>query len=252
MKLYLVLLAMSLIVIPGASVDTNILASNINGSNEVINGFNHLQDVIDMASPGSIIWFSPATYSGYGVTIDKSLTLVGAGPDKMVVDGGNTGPVFTIGKTNPDIDVKLSGMTIRGGSSERGAGISNYGRLTVEDSTITGNTAEFGAGIYNFKTGKLVLVHADVMGNKATSDGAGVYNGAGTLIINSGTITENTGEVGAGVFNDFGTMVINGGTIMKNTATSRCGGVLNLGDLDLRGGSIVDNTLGNVYTPSLT
>jgi predicted outer membrane repeat protein len=213
-----------------------------------------IQDSLQSAiNAGGTVYLKEGIYK-QTVKIDKPVTLVGAGPGKTFIDGDKKGSVFTIGKSNPDIDVKLSGMTIQGGAGKFGGGINNSGRLIVDDTTISGNTAEFGGGIYIEKDtiARATINNVNIVGNSVTYDGAGVYNCGGTLIINSGTITENTAEVGAGVFNDFGTMVVNGGTITKNTATKRCGGVLSLGDMDLRGGSIVDNALGNVYTPSLT
>jgi len=237
MRLHVILLAMSSIalgIIPGVSEDAAGL----------------LQGTIDAAGPGDTIQLKEGIYR-QTVTIDRSVNIIGAGPGKTFIDGDKRGSVFSIGKTNPDIDVKLSGVTIRGGSSSDGGGINNSGRLTVEDSTITGNTAEFGGGISNFgAAAELRVNNVSIIGNSVVYDGAGIYNNLGVLIINSGTITENTAEVGAGVFNNHGTVVVNGGTIMKNTATKRCGGLLNNGAMDLRGGNIVDNTLGNVYTPA--
>lgn len=186
------------------------------------------------------------------MTIDRSVNIVGMGSGRTVVDGDRKGAVFTIGKANPDIDVRISGVTIQSGADKSGGGINTSGRLVIENSTIKGNTAEFGGGIYiEHNTGaKVTISNVTIKENSVTRDGAGIYNCAGTLIINSGTITGNTAEVGAGVFNDEGTMVMKGGVITGNTATLRCGGVLDLGYMDFRGGAIVDNTLGNVYTPS--
>ena len=67
------------------------------------------------------------------MTIDKSVNLVGVGSGKTVVEMDNKDTVFTIGGDNPDIDVSLKGILIRGGLNEHGGGIYNYGRLTIED-----------------------------------------------------------------------------------------------------------------------
>ena len=234
--LYAILLAMSLVAV-GVAKDTALVQDS-------------LQSAINA---GGTICLKEGVYR-QTVTIDKSVTIVGAGPGKTFVEGDKKGSVSTIGKTNPDIDVKLSDITIQGGSSQCGGGINNSGRLVIEDSTIRGNTAEFGGGIYIEKdtAAKVTISNVIIKENSVTLDGAGIYNCAGTLIINSGTITGNTAEVGVGVFNDDGTVVMKDGTITENIATLRCGGVLDLGYMDLRGGSIVDNTLGNVYTPTRT
>jgi hypothetical protein len=86
--------------------------------------------------------------------------------------GSNTGSVFTIGKSNLDIDVKLAGITIRGGSSKYGAGVNNFGRLTVEGSSITGNNAnKGGGGIYN-ENGVVTINDCNISGNGAAGSSA--------------------------------------------------------------------------------
>lgn len=148
------------------------------------------------------------------VVIDKLVTIIGAWIDKTFISGDYKGIVFTIGKSNPDIDVKLTDMTIQGGSGIDGGGINNSARLIVEDSIIRENSAEFGAGIFNTRnTAKLTINRMDIVDNHATHDGAGIYNSAAMLIINSGTITRNEGEVGSGVFNDVGTVIMKAGVV---------------------------------------
>lgn len=207
-----------------------------------------IQKAIDAIGPGGTFKLNEGVYKG-NVVIDKPVNLIGVGSDKTFVDGDENGSVFTIGGNNSDIDVKLTGITIQGGSSEIGGGINNYGRLVIEDSIITGNVAEFGGGIFNHNgTSTVTINRVNIIGNSVTYDGAGVYNSVGTLIINGGNITENKAEVGAGVFNDLGQVIMKDGNITKNIATQRCGGILNDGSLDFEGGSVVKNTRGNVYT----
>jgi hypothetical protein len=209
----------------------------------------HLQSVINKVGSGGTIRLIEGIYKGT-VVIDKPLNIVGVGAGRTIVDGDNKGTVFAIGKTNPDIDVRLSGMTIRGGSGKYGGGINNSARLVVEDSTITGNSADSGAGIFNFKdTAKLTVNRVDIKGNHASHDGAGIYNSGATLVIDGGLITENEGEVGGGVLNDVGTLIMKSGTITKNIAKQRGGGVANIGEIDIRGGNVVDNVGGNFYDP---
>ncbi len=118
MKLYLILLEMSLIalgVIPGVSEDANLLASPTNGNiypQTIQNG--PLQGAIDAVGSGGTIQLKEGIYR-QTVNIDRSVNIIGAGPGKTFVNGDKIGSVFTIGKTKPNIDVKLSGMTIQGG-----------------------------------------------------------------------------------------------------------------------------------------
>jgi hypothetical protein len=102
----------------------------------------------------------------------------------MIVKGDNKGTVFTIGGDNPDIDVKLADMTIRGGLDEHGGGIYNFGRLTIEDADIIGNTATYsGGGIYIYK-GSLNLKGSRIVGNKAAHQGGGIINFYGDTVNN--------------------------------------------------------------------
>jgi hypothetical protein len=228
--LYAILLAMSLVAV-GVAEDAALV-----------------QDSLQAAiNAGGTVYLKEGVYR-QTVTIERSVNIVGMGSGRTVVDGDGKGSVFTIGKANPNIDVKLSGMIIRGGKNDIGGGINNFGRLTVEDSTVTGNTAEFGGGIFNHNgTSTLTIARVNITGNNVIYDGAGIYNSVGTLIIDGGNITGNTAEVGAGVFNDLGKVILKDGNITGNTATQRCGGILNDGSMDFEGGSVIKNTRGNVY-----
>lgn len=95
MKIFLVLLAMSLVVIPGLAENTTL----------TLNSSTHdaLQDAINRIGPGGrTIRMTEGTFKGT-VVIDKPLNIVGAGIGRTIVDGDNKDTVFTIGKTSPDI-----------------------------------------------------------------------------------------------------------------------------------------------------
>ena len=58
--------------------------------------FATLQKAIDAAHDGGVILVEPGTYAG-GVTIDKSVKVIGSGASRTIIKGG--GPVLTIGKS---------------------------------------------------------------------------------------------------------------------------------------------------------
>lgn len=118
--------------------------------------FPTIQAAIDSASHGDTITIGPGTFAG-GITIDKSLELVGAGAQATIIDGG--GPVITIGTlfatTQPT--VSITRITVTGGVTDRspypfpvteGGGIwippaedfTTGATVTITDSLITGNT----------------------------------------------------------------------------------------------------------------
>jgi hypothetical protein len=111
------------------------------------------------------------------VQIDKSLTVKGAGADKTIVNGQLAGSVFTIGVSNPAVDVSLSDMTITNGNAQNGGGILNNGRLALTGVSLTDNSATNGGGIYNHD-GTIYLNGVSITGNVA-------YNGGGLYSTNS-------------------------------------------------------------------
>lgn len=155
------------------------------------------------ATDGDTIKVGPGTFAG-GVTIDKSVSLVGAGANRTTIRGG--GPVITIFRaSNPSgLIVSISGLMITGGVNQVeqvnfGGGISIPGAqlpdppynglgatVTIIDSAITGNvvTAQsqvpaggfcgplacaftLGGGISN--RGTLTVVDTRVTGNTSGS-----------------------------------------------------------------------------------
>ena len=69
-----------------------------------------------------------------------------------------------------------------------GGGISNYGTLSLRDSTVSANSATSrGGGIYNSHTGDADLRETTVLNNTAPI-GPGIFNDGGTMTIKDSTI----------------------------------------------------------------
>jgi hypothetical protein len=218
------------------------------------------------AASGDVIMVAANIYPG-GITINKSLTLQGAGAGQTVLWGG--GPVVTV--TGP-ITVTIRGVTITGGSGSNGSGIDNESgstltltnssvngnaavglgggiyngasTLTVSNSTITDNAAEFGGGITN--VGSLTITNSAVTDNLASgsiqSSAGGIFNDFGTLMLTGTTVTGNTAVLAAGVDNEGGTATLTGSTVSRNTASADGGGIRNGGSaLTLVNSTVSDN-----------
>jgi len=120
--------------------------------------FTTISAALAAARDGDKITVAPGTYAG-GFTIEKSVTLKGAGAGDTVIAGG--WPVITVAAgTDVEIkDVTVTGGGGEGGETELGGGIRNAGELTVAQSTIERNVASRlsgegqGGGIYNEATG---------------------------------------------------------------------------------------------------
>jgi hypothetical protein len=114
---------MNKVIVLGAIVGALLLASQASarlGATLCVGGapgcYATIQAGVDAAHDGDTIRVEPGTFAG-GITIDKSISLVGAGARRTIIRGG--GPVLTIGEflapTEPV--VTLSGVTVTGGVS---------------------------------------------------------------------------------------------------------------------------------------
>lgn len=123
-----------------------------------------VQSAVDAAHTGATIQIGRGTFNG-PVTIDKNLTLVGAGASRTTIRGG--GPVITIGRflAPSQPTVTIASVTVTGGLTRTsalaeqrfgdagvfalGGGVeippsADFGdgaTVTIRDSVITGNTA---------------------------------------------------------------------------------------------------------------
>ena len=155
------------------------------------------------------------------------------------VSGGTSSPV-TITGYRP-VEGQPSAAQINGGGSATALSMAKSGlSTTIQYLTITDGKAENGGGI-NISDGTVTLSNfANVVGNKATTSGGGVYvtSGATLNISDYSEISDNMAASGAtisggGVYNE-GTVTMTGGTISSNTATTG-GAIYNKNSLTLNG-----------------
>jgi hypothetical protein len=154
-------------------------------------------------------------------------------------------------------DLTLDKVTISGGSStDRGAGILNYGTLAVTNkSVITGNkSGNNGGGIFNF--GSLNVTNSTISKNRASNGGA-IYNDGnsssyGTFALVGSTVSGNAAFSGGGIFNRaYGQGSVDTSTVSGNVAklyndgynfsAGVGGGVFNAGALVVTNGTIRKN-----------
>ena len=178
--------------------------------------------VFDGTPAATIVLASELSINGKVLSIDGSNIAGG-----VTVSGGGAVRVFFIdGGT-----VTMNRVTVTNGSAASGAGLTNYGALTLIDSAITGNTATStnGGGISN--SGDLTLNHVIISGNHAPAAGGGIYNNASRLVIRNSTISNNTsGNTGGGVALWGGVQSITNTTLAGNSA-------LRGGGIDIIGGT---------------
>src|SRR5207247_1901746 len=136
-------------VVAGAAADRALAASLCVGSHGGC--YQTIQSAVDAAHDGDKITIRPGMYAG-GITIDKSVSLEGAGASSTMISGG--GPVITIGVAGAPSEpaVGITGVTVTGGvntgTQALGGGVyvpaSSAGSgatVTITDSVVTGNHA---------------------------------------------------------------------------------------------------------------
>lgn len=192
-----------------------------------------LQARIDAAPWGATVRIPAGTFPG-GITIRKSVALIGAGVGRTVLRGGDSVVRVETGTTGrrPTVvirDLRLTGGIATGdGTSALGGGLLVAGgpdgalgaAVTLRRVAVTGNRARptsttpsddavctggascpfalaAGGGIASF--GDLVLDHVLVAENAATgrasdAQGGGIFTGLGSLTVRSSTIRGNRAE----------------------------------------------------------
>jgi predicted outer membrane repeat protein len=171
----------------------------------------HIATAIQRASSGDAIHLAVGSYAE-NLTLSKSLTLIGAGPNQSFIDGSNG--VNTLTSTVTIDGSKVTGLSVN-----------------LEELAIENGTAHRGAGIYAIDAAFLLLKDLEVVdntyvpSNQPDDNGAGVYflgeNGVGSsnhkLNILNSHIENNNGE-GVSVYGD-GALDIDTTSIMNNKGT---------------------------------
>ena len=189
-----------------------------------------VQAALDAAHDGDTVKLGAAPSPG-GVTITKSISLVGAGAATTIISGG--GPVLTIGVADAASEptVSITGLTITGGLNHgdgpfaRGGGIAipaaagftTGATVKISHVKISGNHAEPTA------TGASPGGHLCPAGPCpfAAAYGGGIYS-AGTLTVNDATITDNVAAglasdaEGGGIWSALGSLTVTNSVLVGN------------------------------------
>jgi hypothetical protein len=173
------------------------------------------------------------------ITIDRYVTIIGAGADSVIIDGNGqvtnrrviTVPFWVDGAS-------ISGVTIRNGNVPEGAGggggIYNASELTLTYSVVRDNVVQGtahpnnGGGILNTAAGTLILDNVTVLSN--TAAGGGGLRSTGLLTVHNSTFVLNTAHVGGGALNIYGTAFLENVTTSDNVAGNG-GAIRNNGDM---------------------
>ena len=209
----------------------------------------------------SVVRANTATEEGGGLwnsatgtmTVDSTRILANtaSGP---AADQGGGGLYNNGGALIVQNDSQVDG-NVADGAAGSGGGVLNLGGLTVTDSTISTNSAVRAGGGIETTTGTVNLTGARLLSNStsaAPGNGGGLHvTGAGTVNVTDGVVRGNTAAAeGGGLWNGTGTMTVDS-TVIKNNvasgadATNGGGGIYQLtgGTLVVQNGtSIVGNS----------
>jgi hypothetical protein len=230
-----------LVAVAAAAAAVTAQASHAGGTGTLCVGhggdcFPTIQAAVDAAQDGDTIRIEHGTFDG-GVTIDKSLQLVGTSAAATIIAGG--GPVITIGRpgaANGGLRVGISRVTITGGVNDTagnaaGGGVSilqGPGRtdpgatVTIDSSVISGNQA-VPKGTFDPSQPSPCMVPA---ARCAFASGGGIAN-AGDLTLTNSRVTDNVVgspavtryAFGAGIANGpTGTLTVDGSVVSGNQA----------------------------------
>jgi len=157
--------------------------------------------------------------TGGGVTISESTFIMNGG----TIAGNSSG-------SGGGVHIERGTFTMHGGEITGNTATAHFGggvyldnsTFTMNYGKINGNTAEgtgTGGGVQLRNNSTFTMNGGEINGNTAI-DGGGVNINSSTFNINSGEINGNTGAYGGGVSVSLdSTLIINSGTISNNTAT---------------------------------
>jgi hypothetical protein len=208
---------------------------------------------------GDMLAIGAGTYTKAGTTVNKSLTLQGAGAASTIVQATATpgiapDRVFHIIR---GVTVTIQQLTIRHGSARSGGGLWNQGTLTLTNSVVSSNSSSFeGGGLFN--EGTLTLTNSMVSSNSSSSGGGGLFNSSGTLTLTHSIVSDNSAYYGGGLLNTGGTLTLTDSTVSGNSSLHAQGGGLDnqIGTLTLTRCTVSGNTAdavgGGLYIQSGT
>ena len=222
----------SVSVLSGSNSDVYVSPTgNDNNVGDVNNPFATINKAID--SNVSNIHLSEGKFIGTGnngLTIEnKSITIIGAGADKTIIDLNKT-QFMDIKSTS---SVVLTNLTIINGYTKYGGAIYNNGNLTIQNCNFKNNSATSGGAIYSGTSANLDIYYSTFEDNVITDRGGAIFSYSyvgiydSTFIRNKGTGTSSTG----------GSIYINGNSnkysvlnrnIFKDTSVARQGGAIYL------------------------
>jgi len=192
-----------------------------------------IQSGVNASQDGDTVLVADGTYSGPG---NRDIDFNG----KNITVRSQNGPAKTIVDCGGSITSSHRGFYIHSG--EKAATISGFTVKSGYETYVSGIASSGSGGgiciINNGNIGTITLTNCMVLGNTASGDGGGIYNGnsyGGTIALTNCTASSNTAQdSGGGIcnsntsnYNSSGTIALTNCTASGNTAQYNGGGILN-------------------------
>ena len=174
---------------------------------------------------------------GGELVLTEEVEIVGAGADSTFIDGLDSIRILHV---EDGVTATISGVTLRRGVDDTGAGIFNEGTLSLNDVIVTDNHANIdGGGLANAADAALTVTNSDISSNTAQTNGGGIAN-LDTLNVEDSNIDSNTAGGGGGGLRNEGSAVLSEVTLSGNNAGFG-GAINNQATLDLSLAELDDN-----------
>lgn len=182
-----------------------------------------IQAALNAAQDGDTIRVGSGTFAG-GLTIERSVSLLGAGADATTIRGG--GPVVTIGSATSSPTVSIAGVTVTGGLTATDPQAPHCGPDVPRCGPGYTDATALGGGIEAFPGTTVTIRNSVVSGNRAVP--AISVNSVKAVCPGDVPCPASFGDA-AGIDN-WGTMSLIGTTVSDNhaaAAQSNGGGIVN-------------------------
>jgi hypothetical protein len=193
----------------------------------------------------------PAGRYTESLTLNKGVSLLGAGASTAVIHAVAGQRVLTITGNLITATTVISGLTFTGGDNDHiygcftgcggGVLVANQAQPSIQYVVITNNSAFDGGGIYADFNTPLILQHV-LLSNNVSSDGDGGAVCAGnSLVLIDTDVISNTAYRNGGGMAVSGDLVLNGGQIARNRSLVGFGGGFTAGSLSLTATMVMSN-----------
>jgi hypothetical protein len=143
----------------------------------------------------------------------------------VILEGDGRKSVLTVGE--PEINVVISGLTVRGGAFQAGGALHQAVRARVKllDCVLQGNRAtSYGGGAIFASRGELEIENCVLADNGGGTGGALLADGVVTVRVRTSTFRGNRGTIGGAVALRDGAEVWLTGTVFEDNLGERSGG----------------------------